>query len=144
MSITSSYYVDDSNTLAKRFASIVTRYFDEQATAKDGAARIPLENLFRILEMFRRNSYADEMRKGVLALDSFETSTTPSFDTGPWQATIESALTRSLDDVFKDVPKDQAIDQLQESLRSLAKGTVLPDASAKRARGFFEKFGELV
>jgi hypothetical protein len=60
MSIISSYDVDSSAALTKRFAALATTYVDDPTVAKSDTAKVPLENLFRILEMFRYDAFADE------------------------------------------------------------------------------------
>ena len=66
MSIISSFETDKSGLLYKRFATLASSYFDRPAVAKSPSAQVPLENLFRLLEMYRYDSFSDESRRGVL------------------------------------------------------------------------------
>jgi len=144
VSIISQNYVDDSNLIAKRFASIVATYFEGATEVRDGSARVPLENLYRILEMYRFDAYRDEDRKGVLALHVSESRYDRSRNNENWQAGIAAALSQSLEAFYRNVPKETAIAELQESLRSVARGQPLPPDQSRKAHGFFERFGQLV
>jgi len=139
MTITSSYEIDDSAQLAKRFALLATTYIDDPGAAKSGKARVPLENLFRLLEMFRYDAFADETRRGVLALDRFGQRLTPQA-TQAWHAPIVMALERALCESFAQVPKAQAIEELQSSLRELAAGASLLPSRAQKMKTFFTTF----
>jgi hypothetical protein len=140
MSIISSYDVDNSADLAKRFASLATSYIDDPALARSETAKVPLENLFRILEMFRYDAFADESRRGVLALGGFGQRPTPR-PRSSWHITIEAALQKALSDSFASVPKAAAIEELQSSLRDLAQKGELSAAQAQKLKAFFKVFG---
>src|ERR1700733_7256598 len=129
MSIISTYQVDNSGSLAKQFAATVAGFFDNADAARSVSAKVPLENLFRMLEMFKYDAFADESRRGVLALDVFTSNLRHRSDTSQWHAKIKEAMTRSLNESFNQVAKEQAIDQLQDSLRSLAKGEPVSEES---------------
>ncbi len=141
MSIVSPYEIDNSAALAKRFASLARSYFDDPSVAKNPTAHITLENLYRMLEMYRYDSFEDESRRGVLALQSLES--TPRTLTGgsPWHVPIQSALTQAVQVAFGEVDKDAAIDQLEGSLRWLITGKSGPDEGGlRRAKVFLQEF----
>lgn len=138
MSIISSYEVDNSPALARRFASLTRSYFENPSIAKDGCAQIPLENIYRILEMFRYGSFEDESRLGVLALQGLENKPEVPLSHSSWHAPIEVALEHAVTQAYGNVQKDEVINELEGSLRWLATGKDVPDeAILKRAREFF-------
>lgn len=144
MSIASSYEFDNSAAVAKRFASLALGYFDNPSVAKDATAHVSLENLYRMLEMFRYGSFDDESRRGVLALQGIENKHKYPLSSSPWHAFIEGALERAVNVSFgNNIQKDAAIDELEGSLRWLITGANGPDdATLKRARAFFQTFEE--
>lgn len=140
MSIISSFEVDSSAALAKRFAALATSYIDNPAAAKSDTAKVPLENLFRILEMFRYNAFADESRRGVLALEGINQGFSPRARID-WHAGISKALDQALSTTFgATAPKDEAINELQEGLRGLAVNGALPEVQAKKVKAFLSTF----
>jgi hypothetical protein len=68
VSTISLHHQDFSDALYRRFAMLASAYFDQPAEAKKPGAAVPLENLFRLLQMYKYNAFADERRSGVLAL----------------------------------------------------------------------------
>ena len=140
MSIISTFEVDNSAALAKRFAYLAAGYLESPSTARKESAQVALENLYRLLEMFRYDSFEDESRRGVLAFEGLESNAKASFRATSWHSSIESALRKSLDEAFGHVQKDVAIDQLQACLRSLVKGEPLQADAAQRAKGFLSAF----
>lgn len=144
MSIISIHSSDNSNSVAKEFASIVADYMDDNDNAAAQKSMVPLENLYRLLEMFRCDSYADEPRSGVLVLGDHEPKAALERKPGYWNDKITVALRGSLSEVYPGTPKDQALDQLQDCIRTVAKGLPLPQAQSQRAQVFFNRFCELV
>ncbi len=140
MTIFSSYEVDKSAVLARRFAVLATTYVDNPAAATSEAAKVPLENLFRILEMFRYNAYADESRRGVLALGG-PSRQLPGQNAGSvWHTDIARALDSALRATFANASKDAAVVELEEDLRTLASKGSLPADRALRTKEFFNTF----
>jgi hypothetical protein len=132
--------VDQSDRLAKRFAHLASTYFDRPEEAKAPAARIPLENLFRILQMLRYDAFSDEPRSGVLDLRSLNTQALPSVVEGQWHDRIKKALNESIDVAFSGTAKEAAIDQIQSVLRWLATTENAPSAEIRaKAKQFFER-----
>lgn len=142
MSIISTFEVENSAALAKRFAALTMGYIDDPDAAKSETARVPLENLFRILEMYRYGAFADENRKGVLALEGIEQwATSPARSESTWHTDIVRALEQSLVTVFGSVTvKDQAIDELEDGLRDLATVGKLPLEREQKVKAFFSNF----
>lgn len=141
MSVISTYEIDNSAALAKRFAALTTEYFDNPVAAKADFAKVPLENIFRMLEMFRYGSFSDESRHGVLALGNVDLKHQRPVSTSTWHSSIENALDRAYTTVYGNLPKEEAVDQLQASLRWLAIGKQPVDPQAlQKAKGFFDVF----
>lgn len=141
MSVISSFEVDNSAALAKRFASLVGDFFEHPAVAKEASSRVPLENVYRMLEMFRYDSFADESRRGVLALQSPEAKPSFPLNASDWHTSISDALTHALTEAFGNAQKDEALDQLQDSLRWLINGDAdLSQDTLHRAQRFFAAF----
>jgi hypothetical protein len=145
MSITSSFRVDDSTALAKQFASKAAGYIDNPPdTEADPAALVPLENVFRLLEMFRYDAFADESREGVLAMNAPDQIYRMRVQTKPWHELIAQALQVALQQAYAGQPKEAAIDELQGGIRELVGHRPLDPKVAIRAKKFFsELHGQL-
>lgn len=138
MSITSSFRVDDSTALAKQFASMAVGYVENPPnTEADPAALVPLENVFRLLEMFRYDAFADESREGVLAMNAPDQIYRMRVETKPWHVQIAQALQAALQQAYAGQPKEEAIDELQNGIRDLVKSNPLDANVANRAKDFF-------
>ncbi len=144
MSIISSYEIDNSAALAKRFASLTRSYFENPSAAKDRSAQVPLENIFRMLEMFRYGSFEDETRRGVLVLQGLEDEPRRTLNDSSWHSRIEAALKDAMTEVYGDFQKDEVINQLEDSLRWLVTNQDISKEALKRAQDFFAKFETLV
>ena len=130
---------DRSDQLAKRFALVASQYFDQPAQARTPAARVPLENLFRILQMLRYDAFSDERRAGILDVKGVGQSWLPAEDL--WHKHIEHALSSALTQVFANTPKAEAIQQVQSALTWLATDQDPPPNDVRlRAKTFLERF----
>ena len=146
MSIASRFEVDHSSSLAKRFAGLAMSYMDNPIAAKDPVAGVPLEKLFRILEMYRYDAFEDEDRSGVLALKGFD-SPLPSallMAPTPWHTKILGALETARKAVFPAETKEAAIQRLQEGLRQLSSDGRVAGPLADSVRKFFATFSESI
>jgi hypothetical protein len=141
MTIFSSYDVDKSAVLARRFAVLATTYVDDPIAATSDAAKVPLENLFRILEMFRYDAYADESRRGVLAVGGPSRQIPGQTARSGWYTDIARALDAAFKTTFADATKDAAVAELEDDLRTLASTGTLPAERAIRTKEFFSTFG---
>jgi hypothetical protein len=138
----STRHTDKSNVLASRYATLVADYFDHPDQACTPAASVPLENLFRMLEMYRYGAFSDEGRRGVLAMVSRSESTSVRPSLPSWHEPIERALNKALTDTFADVSKEEAVVSLQNSLRLLVSNKG-PDATKTvTAKQFFTNFSQ--
>jgi hypothetical protein len=138
MSITSSFRVDDSTALAKQFATMAAEYVDNPPnTETDPATLVPLENVFRLLEMFRYDAFADESREGVLAMNAPDQLYRVRVETKPWHEQIAQALQAALLQAYAGQPKEAAIDELQDGIRFLVQRHPLDAHVAGRAKTFF-------
>jgi hypothetical protein len=135
MSIISTYGADKSDILYRRFASLVSAYLDEPEAAKTPIAQIPLGNLYRLLEMFRYNAFADQNRSGVLLIIPLQEE---------WHIKIKRALGNALAVAYKGDPKDEAIDKIEAALKGLANaGTENGSLDLRgQAKLFFRRFTE--
>jgi hypothetical protein len=140
MSIVALEVEDMSNFLCKRFASLASSYFDAPAAARSPAAQVPLENLFRVLEMYKNETFSDESRKGVLALESPGSLSRHQVESKDWHKKIQAAVHDSISTAFAQGISDKlAADELQDSLRKLIGDTPVDrnDAAVARAKNFF-------
>ncbi len=139
MSITSSFRVDDSTALAKQFVSMAAEYIDNPPNIEaDPSALVPLENVFRLLEMFRYDAFADENREGVLAMNApDQIYRIMRVETKPWHEQIAQALQTALQQVYANQSREVAIEELQEGIRELVKRQTLDASVANRAKTFF-------
>lgn len=142
MSIISTFEADNSVALARRFAALTASYLDDPSAAQRNIAKIPLENLFRLLEMFRYQAFADEPRRGVLAMEGVsEESVVLSSSESNWYSEIDAALRTALASTFNSMSQNEAIDELQDDLRGLASQGVVADAArAGRVKNFLNQF----
>ncbi|WP_147328213.1 MULTISPECIES: hypothetical protein [unclassified Duganella] len=141
MSITSSFRVDDSSAMAKQFASITAGYVDNPPnTIADPAALVPLENVFRLLEMFRYDAFADESRDSVLAINAPDQIYGMRLETKPWHEGIADALQSALLQAYAGQSKEEAIGELQDGIRELVQSHPLDANVATRAKTFFNAF----
>jgi hypothetical protein len=133
---------DFSDALYRRFATVVSSYFDQPTEAHKPGASVPLENLFRLLQMYRYNAFADERRSGVLAIEGIGEPPTISAEDENWHTRIQHAVDAALDVAFQGVPKDVAVPQLQSALTWLALEKDPPPVAAdvrQRAKVFLDQ-----
>lgn len=140
MTIISSYETDQSTALAKRFAALAAGYLDDPGAAKMEAAKVPLENLFRMFEMYRYDAYADESRRGVLALAAPRRRTASQRSSSGWHTSIAMALDKALAVTFSATAKEDAIEALEMSLRRLASGVNLSPEGTSQLKQFLSTF----
>lgn len=137
MSIVSLRREDQSDVLCKRFAYLTAEYIDAPEQARKSEAQVPLENLFRLLQMFRYDAFADSARPGILALRGIAQPEMHMAEQ-PWHERIEVALSAALLEAFgPNTPKEAAIDEVQSLLRWLATNGDPPSIESRcRAKAF--------
>ena len=144
MSIISTYETDKSDILYKRFASLASTYLDEPEAAKTSTAQIPLENLYRLFEMFRYDAFADQNRSGILSMNAINNLSSNSVQE-EWHIKIKQALSNSLDIAYGNHQKDKAIDEIEAVLKGLATNEGAENGgsnSKEQAKVFFNRFIE--
>jgi hypothetical protein len=141
MSTMSLLGLDHTDRLAKRFASLATQYLDTPNDAQTDAAKIPLENLFRLLQMYRYDAFSDEPRSGVLELRPLLDASDVFGREDNWHKQIGTALDVALNDVFKGAPREEAVSQVQSALCWLVTNANEPPQEVReRAKAFFARF----
>lgn len=141
MSIMSAYRPDNSSAMYKRFAHLASTYVDQPEMGASPVAQIPLENLFRLFEMYRYDAFKDENRSGVLALRSFSDASLRRRPK-PWHTEIEAALNAAISTAFTGLSKEVAIDRIEEVLKQLTNKQNLDNDQQVHAKQFFESFGK--
>jgi len=143
MTIVSIQSDDKSNFLCKRFAMLASSFFDDPKFTLTPTAQVPLENLFRVLEMFYNDSFSDENRRGVLALESPNSLAYSPIRDNSWHTEIESAVRASIAESFgQSFPEKDAARELQSTLRTLiVDGAARDQAASNRAKKFFVRLG---
>lgn len=144
MTIISHTTADRSNYLCKRYALLASAYFENPESARQATARVPLENLFRVLEMYKNDTFADESRSGVLALESQAPVTLAANGEDDWSGHIKNAVHESLVTTFgSSKPEVEATAELQEALRSLVSSVSFNGSldSYRTAIAFFQRLG---
>lgn len=144
MSVAQLLQPDQSRPLAKRFAHLASGYFDQLEAARKPDAKIPLENLFRLLEMFRYDAFADEPSGGIVNLEHMEV---PLELQGreAWHIEIREALGNAIADSFGQIPKEKAIGEIQAVLRWLAYDKDSPPTETVRTtKHFLIRFEQLL
>ena len=107
--------------MAKQFALLVACYLDAPPLReKYPASHIPLENMFRLLEMYLFDGFGEK-----------------ESDTLSWKTRVASALQNARLQTYPEQPKDVAIAEIQEVLRSLTRFEALNVDEAKRVKSFF-------
>lgn len=142
MSTISLHQQDRSDVLCRRFAHLASSYFDSPDEARTLEARIPLENLFRILQMYRYQAFSDPRRSGILALRSIGQENELLAAEESWHEKIESALSHALAEAFgQNISKDDALSEIQASLRWLATHEdAPPEVTRNRTKAFLNRF----
>lgn len=140
MALISTYPRDRSDLLCGRFAALALSYVDEEGKARDPAARVPIENLYRVLEMYKHEAFSDESRRGVLALQQFHDVPKNSLEGERWHLRIEEVIRQAVAEVFGAQSLASALDELETVLRWLAASAARPaDPTLQRSRDFFGK-----
>jgi hypothetical protein len=142
MSIISVYESDMSDILYKRFALLASSYLDSPKEASSSAAHIPLENLFRLLEMYRYDAFSDESRAGILAIENNREHAAVRSTKAAWHINVENALNKAMQTMFTNIPKEEAVEDLEETLRLLTANKEINPENKKRAKDFFNKLVE--
>lgn len=142
MSTMSLLAMDHSDQLARRFAIQASSYIARPNEAQNEAAKIPLENLFRLLQMFRYQAFSDEPRSGVLEFRPLCDQPESLGMENEWHGQIAGALDQALHEVFGNTAnREHAVAELQAALSWLATNTNEPTPDARnRAKAFFDKF----
>lgn len=143
MTVISRHGGDDTKIVARRFAALAMSYLDDPAKARGRTAKIPLQNIYRLLEMYRYDAFADEGRRGVLALDRLAGAPAPhKLPTAPqWHVEIKKALKSAVDSTYaeeKDV--GPALDEVEGDLKALAQNGALSADRTEKVRKFLKKF----
>jgi hypothetical protein len=144
MSVAHLLQPDQSGPLAKRFAHLASGYFDQIEAARKPDAKIPLENLFRLLEMLKYEAFSDEPSGGIVNLDHEEVPLELQ-GRGAWHTEIRQALADAIEASFVGIPKEKAIGEVQGVLRWLAYDKDAPRAeSLATTRDFLRRFEQLL
>lgn len=139
MSIISRQFGDKSDYLCKSFAALATGYFDQPSSELKTTAQVPVENLFRLLEMYRNDTFDDEHRMGVTAWNRSRALSIKERRKGEWHNNIKTAITDAIQNTFgSDVSEEKAVTELQDALRYLVvEGRNISPDAANRAKHFF-------
>jgi len=142
MSIMSVSRPDASTTMYKHFASLVSGYVDAQANQPLADAEIPIESIFKLLEMYRYDAFKDETRRGALALRTAGALTRIN-KAPPWHTPILEALNSAKANAFgADISTEQAVLELEQVLKNLVANQTLEQVHKDHARNFFNRLGE--
>ena len=137
MSIMSAYELDDSDILYKQFAILANSYVDKLPEPnKLHIAQIPLENLYRLLEMYRYDAFADDNHSGVLDLDNVHHLIDEDY---PWHTDIKKALTSAFNHAFGQ-NDSVAIDEMEDVLKQISLNHPVVDIKKDNAKKFFNQF----
>ncbi len=141
MSIMSVSRPDASTSMYKHFASLISSYVDAPANSVGADAAIPIESIFKLLEMYRFNAFKDESRRGALALRAnghlSRISKTPS-----WHGSVLNALNNAKIDTFgAETSTEDAVIELETVLKKLTKNQALEENHKANTRNFVVQFG---
>lgn len=133
---------DASTSMYKHFASLVSSYVEAPAIASEAEAEIPIESIFKLLEMYRFNAFKDETRRGALALRAAGALTKISKPPS-WHDPILTALNKAKENAFgQQISTEDAVLELEVVLKKLSTKEALNQAHKDHARMFFNKLGE--
>lgn len=120
MSIISMLEADRSGAICKAYADLTVAYLEHGGldVASKESAQVPLANLFRLLEMYKYEAFSDERPNAVLAVDT-DISDGFSADASPWHVAIRLALDAAAEHAFKNVARENLVEELQQTLRGL-------------------------
>lgn len=136
MSIVAELDFKDNATQYKRFAFLTREYVEDPKSAKEDIAKIPLENFFRLLEMYRYNAFTNNVHRGVLDFDSEMPS---YFNKKPvWHEPIKAALETAVSEAYES--KEVAIKEMEDVLRQLVRTATLDGPKVQPAKLFLNKF----
>lgn len=142
MSIMSVSRPDASTTMYKHFASLVSGYVDAPEDQSLADAVIPIESIYKLLEMYRYDAFKDETRRGALALRTAGALTRIN-KTPPWHTAILAALNTAKENAFgHETSNEQAVVELEQVLKSLVSKQSIEKAHKDHARDFFNRLGE--
>lgn len=142
MSIISAYEIDKSDYLYKRFASLASVFLERPKEVKATDAEVPLENIFRLLEMYRYSAFSDECRSGILSNEQISDHIDVAKQDENWSMNIEQAVNNAISNVYGQTSKDEAIDDLEETIRRLMNKDDIDQNSLTNAKSFFIKFSQ--
>ena len=125
VSITSQFRTHRSAALAGGFARLAAFCADNPDAAAVPAARIALDNLFRILEMYRYDAFEDEERVGVLARHELGALPVDPDQEGapPWHQVVRGALEAARLAVYPTEARETAILEAQDGLRQISRSS---------------------
>jgi hypothetical protein len=141
MTIFSTIKVDDSSSMAKRFARNALRYLKDPTSIDMDVLDVSVENLYRLSEMFRLGTYADEPRMGVMAAGGAQPLPVEFLQSEVgWEGPIVRALEQAFQKAY-GARTDQEINTFQGALREIAPAKEIAPQSKDSLRTFLEAFG---
>lgn len=141
MTIFSTIRMDDSSSMAKRFARNALRYLEDPKSIDIDVLDVSLENLYRLSEMFRLRTYADEPRMGVMAVgDAMSLPVEFLQGDAGWSDPIDHALEQAFQRTY-GARTDVEINTFQGALREIEPEQELAPQSKDSLRTFFLTFG---
>ncbi len=140
MPIMSSTRPDSSSARYKRFAAIVSDYAENTA-AIPAYNQIPVEGLFRLMEMYRYDAFKDETHSGVLAMSSASSGRRHhQMSSKSWHLPIKQALDSTMNEVFAGKPKEEAVYEVEFILFQMSENEPLTQEQQVQAKSFFSTF----
>lgn len=149
MPITSAHYSNQlpavCRVLADRVLSAIVLYV-QNSGAPQRAMEDALENTFRLLEMYRSNTFMFDNPSGVLGADPRMTAGIPSYS---YKSSVEpitlvqEKLTQAIQDAFgTGVNREEVVEDLEQVLGAVAGYGKASDEKVLKARDFFSRLKE--
>jgi len=124
-----------SHYLYKRNANVAINHISAKEKILVPFKQVPIENLFRLLEMYRYDAFSDEERPGVLDIHS-----NPAPACEPWHIRIEQALETAKRQVYGERTREEVVAELERVLRWIVSIGDAGSGSKERASKFFKQF----
>lgn len=142
MSIMSADTSDYSNYFYTRFATIIISVLKKYPDPIKDIDKIPLSGIYRLLEMYKYNAYADDDHVGVTDLRG--TRKRKRRRIKDWQSSVVYALDIAFSVALPNLGKEDQIYLVQELVHYLEYGLPVREESRNSCLLFFTKFEEIL
>ncbi len=144
MSLITMIELDDSKTLCGLLATKTLECLNRVPHPTPAETElVMLTNIFRILQMYRYDTFSDYSPQGILDAIESDTRLPVAGVPKPWFVDVKQALDAALQSVnAANKPKERVIEDVQGVLTEIAEGNQPDPLLAGQAKQFFQEFSE--